>query len=453
MNVLFIAVDTLRADHLGCYGYGPATSPQIDQIAAAGLVVEEFIAPHIPTHPGFTTMFTGRDVFDHQIITQGGARELDERIKSLPEILRAHGYFTAAADNLGRWFERGYDVYERFSWDHDPTGAWRKAEAVNDAALKVLAQCDGQDKPWFAFIHYWDPHTPYLPPKPFDRMFYSGDEKDPSHTSALEMMTNYPAFQYYFEEWMPGCRDVEFPGAQYDAEIAYCDTCLSHVFTYLDTMKGAEDTLIVITSDHGEELDEHEMWFDHHGLYETNLHIPLILYHPDYFCSGETKPGLAIHQDLAPTILDVAGLETAIEENRMQGVSLLDLPEGVCSTAARESVYITECAWMKKHGFRTERYKFFESLYDELHKRPRFELYDLLADPGEQINIADQSPTLVEKFRTQLAEHVAKRLAEAGGPNPIEEQSITLTHVGNVDVAVPDDQILEGADEDAETEK
>jgi hypothetical protein len=102
---------------------------------------------------------------------------------------------------------------------------------------------------------------------------------------------------------------------------------------------------------------------------------------------------------------------------------------------------------MKKHGFRTERYKFFESLYDELHKRPQFELYDLLADPAEQNNIADRNPALVEMFRKQLAEHVAKRLAETGGPNPIEEQSITLTHVGNVDVAVPDDQILEGADE------
>ena len=446
MNVLMIAIDTLRADHLGCYGFDRSTSPQIDSIAAAGVLFEQCIAPHIPTHPGFTTMFCGRDAFDHHIVTQGGAREPAEGIKFLPEILRDNGYFTAAADNLGRWFARGYDLYKPFRWGRNPARPWRKGEAVNRSAFKVLEACDSQEKPWFAFLHYWDPHTPYLPPPPFNRMFYHGDEKDPSNDSAYEMMNNYPAFHYYFREWMPGTTDVQFPKAQYDAEIAYGDACLAHVFTALRQMRGAEDTLIVITSDHGEELDEHEMWFDHHGLYETNLHVPLIMHHPGCFSGGRRVGGMTVHQDIAPSILHAVGLEGAIPESRMQGRSLLSLVESGSRAGTRKSVYISECAWMKKRGLRTARYKFFESLYDELHKRAPFELYDLRKDPGEQHNLADEQPQLLQTFRDRLAAFINKRLGQTGGTDPIMEQNITLTQVGHMDVAVPDDQILEKED-------
>jgi len=323
----------------------------------------------------------------------------------------------------------------------------------------VLGECDSQDKPWFCFLHYWDPHTPYLPPGPFSRMFYAGDEKDPAHTSAWEMMHNYPAFQYYFQEWMPNLTDVEFPIAQYDAEIAYVDSALVHVWSLLQKLKSGEDTAIIITSDHGEELDEHQMWFDHHGLYETNLHVPLIMHHPERLSGGLRVPGLTRHQDVTPTVLDLLGLPDVAEEEKVEGASMLPLvgqallpvsatdreeclsqrdgTPGTCS-----EVFITENAWMKKRGFRTTRYKFFESLYDELHTRPPFELYDLLADPGEQHNLADEQPELLAQFRAKLQQFLDKRLAETGLPDPQSYQDITLTHVGNVNIAVPKDQRL-----------
>ena len=444
MNILLIAIDTLRADHLSCYGFDRLTSPHIDTLAAKGVVFEEFIAPHIPTHPGFTTMFTGKDAMTHQIVTQGGKLELEQDIKSLPEILSERGHFTAAADNLGRWFRRGYDLYEGYQWSHDTTGAWRKGEAVNETALRMLDACENQDKPWFCFLHYWDPHTPYLPPAPFDRMFYHDDETDQKHTSALEMMTNYPAFQFYFEEWMPGCRDVEFPKAQFDAEIAYCDACLGKVFDRLQTMKGIEDTLIVITSDHGEELEEHQMWFDHHGMYETNLHVPLIMVQPQRIPAGLRLGGLTQHQDLPVTILDMLGLADAAEENQMEGESMAPLIDQRNHAGTCDAVFITENAWMKKRGFRTNKWKFIESLYDELHKRPPFELYDLTTDPDEQNNLAEERPEILEDFKQRLEWFIEKRMSETGKPDPQSYQAITLTHVGNVDVAVPEDQVLEG---------
>lgn len=443
MNVLLIAIDTLRADRLGCYGHHRPTSPHIDAVAEKGVLFEEFIAPHIPTHPGFTTIFSGRDAFDHQVVAQGGKKEPPEGVRFLPEILTDHGYFTAAADNMGRWFDRGYDVYENFHWVRDTSKPWRKAEAVNETAFEILKACDAQDKPWFAFVHYWDPHTPYLPPPPFDRMFYCGDETDPSKSSAEPMMKGYPAFDSYFADWMPGLTDIEFPKMQYDAEIAYCDTALAHIFTCLQHMEGAEDTLIIITSDHGEELDEHEMYFDHHGLYETNMHVPLIIFHPELFSGGRRIGGMTVHQDLAPTILHALGMPDAADEAHMQGTSLLDYAAADTHEGTREFAYISECSWMKKRGIRTEKHKFFESLYDELHHRPKYELYNLQEDPLEEDNIADRASDLVGNFLETMTDYVDTRLGETGQPDPIMEQEITLTRVGNVNVAVPDNQILE----------
>jgi arylsulfatase len=430
MNILFIAIDTLRADRLGCYGHSRATSPQLDALAARGVRFDQHISPHIPTHPGYTTMFTGKDVLAHQIVTQGASLELDASVHLLPQILQRRGYYTAAADNLGHFFNRGYDLYEGYGWPQQGTVPCRKAEAVNETALRVLDACDSQDRPWFCFLHYWDPHTPYLPPAPFHRMFYSGDETSSEHTSAHEMMHNYPAFQYYFQEWMPNLTDVEFPKAQYDAEIAYVDACLAHIFTRLQAMKGGDDTAIIITADHGEELDEHQMWFDHHGLYETNVHVPLLMHHPERLSGGQVRGELTSHLDLPPTVLDLAGMPEAAAEEGMLGTSLLRPPDTVGAVTDRDMLYITECAWMKKRGFRTPRYKYFESLYDELHKRPPFELYDLQADPGEQHNLAAEQPELLATFKLKMQEFLRRRLQETGLPDPQDTQQITLTQVG-----------------------
>jgi arylsulfatase A-like enzyme len=444
MNILVIAIDTLRADHLSCYGHYRFTSPHLDDFAAGGVLFEECIAPHIPTHPGYTTLFTGVDAFTHQIVTQGGKLELSEKIPMLAEILQKRGYFTASACNMGRWFNRGYDVRESYRWSTDVREPWRKAEAVNEAAFRALDACAAQEKPWFCFCHYWDPHTPYLPPPPFDRMFYHGDPTDEKHTSALEMMTNYPAFQYYFEEWMPGTRDVEFPKAQYDAAIAYCDACLAKFFDRLREMPGYEETLVVVTADHGEELDEHQMWFDHHGLYDTNLHVPLIISCPERVPEGLRLGGLVRHLDVAPTILEFADLEDAAEEARMEGTSLVPLIEARNSAGTCDEVYITENAWMKKRGFRTKKYKFIESLYDELHHRPPYELYDLTTDPGEQNNLAAARPDLLKAFKQRLDAYIERRVAQTGNPDPQSYQDITLRSVGkNVKVAVPENQVLQ----------
>lgn len=430
MNVLIIAIDTLRADHLGCYGYRRNTSPHLDRLAHEGVVFQCF-SPHIPTHPGYTTLFTGKDVMAHQIACQGGQVELDPEVKLLAEILRENGYFTAAADNLGRWFSRGFELYEGYQWEPDPKGAWRKGEAVTDTALRVLDQCVAQHKPWFAFVHYWDPHTPYLPPAPFDRMFYAGNERDPNNRS-MDAVFAFEPFRYYFQQWLGGVTDINFPKAQYDAEIAYADACLAHVFTRLAGHGVLEDTLVLITADHGEEMDEHEMWFDHHGLYDTNLRVPLILRCPACLPRGKYVDGMVTLMDVAPTVLAFVGLEGEAERARMLGSNLLPLAldDSRRGQGSTSTLFVTENTWMRKRGVRTREWKLIRACEPDIHHRPPVELYHLPSDPGEQENLVAERPEVVAELTERLTDWVARRLAETGLPDPLEAQGITLRSVG-----------------------
>ncbi|MDH7569564.1 MAG: sulfatase [Armatimonadota bacterium] len=430
MNILLIAIDTLRADHLSAYGYGRLTSPHIDRLAREGVLFQCY-SPHIPTHPGYTTLFTGKDVMAHQIACQGGTVELDPAVKTLAEILQARGYFTAAADSLGRWFRRGFALYQGYQWEPDPQGAWRKGEAVTDAALRVLDACARQDKPWFAFLHYWDPHTPYLPPAPFHRMFYHGDERDPANRS-MDPVFAFEPFRYYFEQWMGGVTDIEFPKAQYDAEIAYADACLQHVFTQLQARGLLEQTLLIITADHGEEMDEHQMWFDHHGLYDTNLHVPLIMRCPGYLPRGKRVDGMVTLMDVAPTILSMVGMPEEAENAGMLGHNLLPLAQrqDLQGRGTVQTLFATENTWMRKRAVRTREWKLIRSCEPDLHHCPPVELYHLASDPGERFNVADEHPEVVEALTGELTAWVQRRTAETGLPDPIEAQGITLRSVG-----------------------
>lgn len=424
-NILLVSLDTVRADHLGCYGYRRATSPHLDRLAGEGVVFETCLAPHIPTYPAHTTLFSGTDVFAHRIVGQhrgDGAPTCADELPLLAERLQAAGYFTAAADNLGRWFRRGFSEYRQYAWDKPPRGPWRKAEAVTQAALAALDDCLAQDRPWLLFVHYWDAHTPYLPPPPFDRMFYSGDECDPANHGAERMWATYDALRDYFRSWLGELTDIDFPAAQYDAALAYQDACLQHLWSRLRASGQLDRTLLAVTADHGEELTEHDMWYDHHGLYETNLHVPLILRHGD-LPRGERRGGMVTHLDLAPTLLDLAGVPP---DGHLRGAGLRPLLDTGDDSGTTKEVYLTESTWMKKYGWRTPRYKLIVDLEDPHHHTPPVELYDLDADPGEQHNLAVERPDLVVALRADCERHRAQRLADTGRADPLDEVDLAF---------------------------
>ena len=452
-NIILISLDTLRASSMSCYGHRNLTTPHLDALGEKSTLFEKCISPHIPTHPAHTTMFTGKDVLSHQIITQGGTLNLGTDVKTLAELLSEAGYFTLAADNLGRWFQRGFPAerYRGSQWQNSYRNA-RKAEAVNETAMELLHLAQVQDNPWFAFLHYWDAHTPYLPPLPFERMFYSGDECDPSNRSMDAVYACEP-FTDYFRQWMctPDAADADnlakkrlwtdrrYVNAQYDASIAYMDACLAQLFQYLDDSGQLEETLLIITADHGEELDEHELWYDHHGLYETNCHVPLMVHCPALIPDGQRLDGLVRLTDIAPTILDYAGQSALAERENMEGTSLRAIIEGGTHDGTTEAIYLTECGWMKKRGWQTKKWKLIVETggTPAVYNTPEMELYDLDEDPDEVYNLAEEADEVVARLRNDMDTFLQRRLAETGLPDPTVVQDITMRRIGDKTKAVP----------------
>lgn len=426
MNVVLIALDSQRADHLGCYGYPKRTTPFIDSIARRGVLFERCYAPNIPTHPSFTTMLTGKEAIAHNIVNIGGGAPITEGVRLLPEILREHGYVTAAVDSMGRHFTRGFDEYAEYGWDRSNPTVLRKAETVNEKALPVIERLTGQDQPFFLFIHYWDPHTPYLPPPPYRNRFYDKD-RDPYalDNHSLDEAWSWEPFKWYFHHWMPGITDADYVVNLYNGETAYMDRHLRSVFRALAPWQ--DETLIIVTADHGEILNEQLGYFDHHGLYEGDIHVPLIFYWPGKFPRGRRVPGFVQNLDLAPTILDLAGVPN---RDAMEGVSLLPALFGL-RDGNYEELYFSEATWQVKRAIRTRGWKLIDSIEPDPHGRPMQELFDLRADPGEQHNVVESHSEKAQELGTRLAGWVEQRLAETGRTvDPVREQGACATRIG-----------------------
>ncbi|WP_395144276.1 sulfatase, partial [Armatimonas sp.] len=163
-----------------------------------------------------------------------------------------------------------------------------------------------------------------------------------------------------------------------------------------------------------------------HGIYDTTLHVPLIIRYPGKIPSGQRVSGYTQHKDLVPTILELAGIET---ERRFDGNSVLPLISG--EEASHESeIYITECTWMRKHGWRTPEWKLIVALEPDFHFKPELELYNLIQDPDENNNLAESEPEVVALLKSRMDAWIAKREAETGLTNPIHTQGDWHGHTG-----------------------
>ena len=426
-NILLIAVDSLRADHMSGYGYNRLTTPHLDRFASEATLFENTFSPHIPTTSAYSSMLTGMDVFSTQVVALRHQGPLRPEIATLPEILSAAGYATTCVGFGGNAASRGFDKYLEFpGWGSWNTGRSPKAQSLNEVALPELDRLASQEQPFFLFLRHMDPHSPYLPPAPFERLFYHGDECDPENTSMQPVM-DFKPFRDYFASWMPpDITDKDYIIAQYDGAVAYMDSCIQAIFQALKTRGILDETIIVFNSDHGETLYDHECWFDHHGLYEPTLHVPLVLRYPAKVAAGKRVRGFNLHQDLVPTLLELAGIET---ETSFDGQSLVPMMRGETPSHQSE-FYITECTWMRKHGWRTPEWKLIVALEPDFHFKPPVELYNLVQDPGENDNVADHNPDVVALLTGRMEAWIAKREGETGLPDPIYHQGDWHGHAG-----------------------
>ncbi|MDH3402005.1 MAG: sulfatase [Acidobacteriota bacterium] len=311
---VLISVDTLRADHLGVYGYGRDTSPFLDQLSERALVFEHAFSQFPGTLPSHMSMFTGLYPSEHGVFPP--ASVLDEEVESLPAVFRRGGFRTAGYTEggymSGHWgFSRGF---EQFS-DRTAHMATDVEVTLERAGSFLRGLEDGER--FFLFIHTYAVHDPYFPPQRYRALFWDGEAPDtfaPTGPNLVEVNRGERAVTRVA---------VDYYEALYDAGIRYVDDCLRDFFTLLDDLRLASDTTVVLTSDHGEEFLDHGRLV-HEQMYRELLHVPLIVVHPD-LTSGRRIPALTQSIDIAPTLYELAGIE---DPPRMSGRSLVDVLEG-----------------------------------------------------------------------------------------------------------------------------
>ncbi len=426
-NIVLLGVDSLLADHMSCYGYHRHTTPHIDRFAMGGALFEKTYSAHIPTTSAYASMLTGLDAFGTQVVALRHKGGLREDVQTLPEILREHGYASTCVGFGGNPSSRGFDKYIEYpSWGSWNEGRSPKAQNLNDMAIPELDRLAKRRGPFFLFLRHMDPHAPYLPPEPYERMFYHGDECDPKNKS-MDPVKAFKPFCDFFAAWMPpGITDKDYVIAQYDGAVAYMDACIQTIFNALEAHGIMDETIVILNGDHGETLYDHECWFDHHGLYDVTLHVPLIIRYPGRIPAGSRISGYNQHKDLVPTIMDLAEIDAGIDYD---GDSLMALVDGTVSSFASE-FYITECTWMRKHGWRTPQWKLMVALEPDFHFKPPVELYNLVEDPDENRNLAGELPEVVSLLKRRMNNWIRKRVKETGKRNPMLTQGDWHGHEG-----------------------
>jgi arylsulfatase A-like enzyme/Flp pilus assembly protein TadD len=368
LNLLLITVDTLRADHIGIYG-DKVRTPAMDELGNSGVVFTRTYS-HVPlTLPSHCSLLTGTIPPVHGVRDNG--YRFSGRDKTLAEILKDKGYITAAfvgAFPLDSRFglDKGFDLYDdnygSRNLQRDLTFVERKAEEVTKKASVWLE--DNKEKKFFLWVHYFDPHAPYEPPSPFDE---------------------------------------EYRGREYEGEVAYTDKMIGQLLAKLNSLGLTDDTVIVLTSDHGEGLGEHQE--KTHGIfvYDSTLHVPLIFFNRKILPQGRVVSELTGLTDILPTVLDLLNIPFNI--NEIQGRSLKATMLRRKSLGDRE-IYIESVAamldrnWAPLQGLISKNWKYIEA--------PRPELYDLNKDPQELNNLLEEHPQVTRQLQKKLREMMAR---------------------------------------------
>jgi len=415
-NLILIAIDSLRADHMSLYGYERLTTPHIEKFAREGTVFENAFSPHIPTTSGYCAMLTGMDCFTTGVVALRHMGDIGGGVATLAEILRKEGYNTSSVGFKGNPASRGFDNYIDYSsWGGGADCRSPKAENLNAVAIPELKRLAQADKPFFLLLRHMDPHSPYLPPAPFDRLFYGGDEFDPTNES-MKPVFEFKPFCDYFATWMPpGVTDKDYVIAQYDGAVAYMDASIGKFLEATSALGLDGNTLVVLDSDHGETLYDHDCYFDHHGLYEPTLVVPLVFRLPKRVPAGARIRGNTTLVNVTPTILDLLRIKTSI---RFDGKSLVPAMNGRRRPPDTE-FYITECTWMRKHGWRTPEWKYIHALEPDFHFKPEVELYNLIDDPDVTVNLARKEKKVCAMLEERMLDWIAKREKETGNTNPM----------------------------------
>jgi arylsulfatase A-like enzyme len=480
-NIIIILIDTLRADHLSCYGHARRTSPHIDALAERGRVWEKVISPAPWTPPSHASLFTGTYPSRHGV--DRSHLILDSGLTPLPEVLRRHGYKTYGVSSnywLSREtrFDRGFDEFVH-SWQlvqthgtnkplqrqqqrqdlhlatvADTTGVKAKlgdlvneqfekarqrlrrsyqlcddgARRVNSFVHRWLPRWRRDEAPFFAFLHYMEPHIRYSAPRQYHTMHVPGGVS----TERVRRLNQDPWRYLTGRSPMDG-EEFEILRGLYDGEVSYVDYQIGQLIEMLESAGLLDETAIFLTSDHGENLGEHGLMDHCYCLYETLLRVPLIAHYPSVFGRGERSGAPVQTHDLFPTILELAGVREDPAWSQVQTRSLLG------ETAPR----IAFAEYLEPQPplpVLRQRYPGFEGKEFDRALRTaqtndlkyvwgsdgRDELYDLAADPAETRNLIDEQPEQAKELYAALETWLASFQHSAQDQETVELDESTI---------------------------
>lgn len=429
-NVLLIAIDALRPDHLSGYGYHRRTSPNLDQLAQEGVLFTNAFANSSWTKASVATILTSLYPSAH------GANQMAAGVPpallTLPEALQTHGYATGVfsansfvsplfgfAQGVDRFHYKEVSVFKQFILGQilrkfrkhsslinrlyvgleEPEALSRSgrqkattAPGLRDTFLNWIDRLNG--KPFFAYFHYMETHTPYTAPSPFNALFRTGSQA-PYQVPAPISIGFHPFLK---SEPIPSPQ-FDTLMAHYDAAIAYVDHVLGELFRALRDRGLYERTIVIVTADHGEEFYDHGSWGHGKSLFNELIHVPLIVRYPPVFPRGNVSIQTARHVDLMPTILDLCDISVS---SFMEGRSLVSIVRGNPEAVSDSPPIYSEVfyAGSSARAVRVGRFKLIEA---RLHSQEAWLLFDLEQDPSEQRPLDVNTHPMGQELKQLLA--------------------------------------------------
>ncbi|WP_020620360.1 sulfatase family protein [Paenibacillus daejeonensis] len=416
MKVLLLDLDSTNPEHLGCYGYHRNTSPHIDRIAHSGVTFTNYYTSDAPCCPSRNALMSGKFGIHNGAVGHGGTAA-DQRLEgksrqfqsklhtdSLPAIFKAQGMKTALISPFAERHST-YTFYAGFQEIYD-TGknGMESAEEVTPTVLQWLDRQD-QEEDWFLYVNYWDPHTPYRAPEPFgnpfanepipswltEDVFEQHKQKIGPHSVHEINMYNdnvspdYPRHPGKIEQYDELRRMID----GYDSGIRYMDSHLGQIFDHLEQQGVMDEIVIIITSDHGENMGQLGIYGEHGTADQGTCRIPMIMRWPGAI-QGHVDHGLHYHLDLLPTVAEILRQPAPADWDGQSYAPVILRGED----AGREYLVVSQCAHVCQRSVRFGDYLYIRTYHDGYHLFDKEMLFNLKDDPHEIHNLAAARPEL-----------------------------------------------------------
>ena len=444
MRILYVDIDSLRPDHLGCYGYHRATSPNIDAVAARGTRCTNYYATDAPCLPSRTALFSGRFGIHNGVVGHGGTAAdpfvegADRKFRgnlgqnAWMTALRRAKHRTATVSTFGErhsawhWYAGFQEIYNH------GTGGGERAHEVAPYALDWLGR-HAREENWFLHVNFWDPHTPYRTPPEYGEPFADAPppawltpERLAAHrrsygphsagepvgfggehpSQRLPRMVDEIATLGDFKRWIDG----------YDTGIRYADEYVGRILDALAAAGLLEQTLVLISADHGENQGELGVYGDHQTADHITCRVPLIAAGPG-IRAGAVDEGLHYHLDLPPTLCEMLGVAPA---PHWDGRSFAPALTSAAASAARDHLVVSQGAWACQRGVRWDKWLLLRTYDPGLKPYPPLLLFDLAADPHETVDLAAARSDVVDHGLALLETwHTAQMATSSSGVDPM----------------------------------